>query len=269
MSGDSGIQWTSIDAPKSIPPRWRWIGFLIALAVVAGLVAFALIEGDKIVRDVASDVVKSGVTSALQLPEGQEVDVELGDGFLVLQALTGSVDTVDVTIPGVAFGAATGTLILNVGGVSLDPSAPVETLTARVELDAAAVAAYGANLSSAPLNSVTLPGQVVGIGADLGGQQLNVALTPTVANGAVVFTPVEAAMAGVAIPLDQILAGPRGPLAGPMLTSSPVCLAEYLPQALTVSGAFVEKERLVVTATGTEVRLRGLGSKGTCEVPAA
>ena len=130
-------------------------------------------------------------------------------------------------------------------------------------------AAYGANLSSAPLNSVTLPGQVVGIGADLGGQQIDVALTPTVANGAVVFTAVEASTGGVAIPLDQLLAGPLGGLAAPLLTSSPVCLAEQLPKALTVSGAFVENEHLVVTASGTEVRLRSLGTKGTCEAPAA
>ena len=269
MSDGSGIQWTSIDAPKSIPPRWRWIGFVIALAVVGGLVGFALVEGDKIVRDVASDVVKSGVSSALQLPEGQEVDVKLGDGFLVLQALTGSIDDVDVTIPGVTFGQATGTLVLNVGGVSLDPSAPVDTLTARVEFDAANLALYAGNLSSVPLNSVTLPGQVVGIGADLGGQQVDVTLTPTVANGAVVFTPVEAVAAGTAVPIDQLMAGPLAPLAAPMLASTPVCLAQYLPESLTVSNVVVENDHLVVSATGTDVRLRSLGAKGTCEAPAA
>jgi len=266
---DSGIQWTSIDAPKTIPPRWRWIGFLVALAVVVGLVAFALIEGDKIVRGIASDVVRSAVTSALELPEGQDVDVELGDGLLVVQAISGSIDSVDVTIPNVQFGEATGTLLLTVGGVSLDPTAPVDTLSARVELDADAVSKYAANLSSAPLNGVSLPGQVVGIAADLGGQQVDVALTPTVSNGAVVFTPVEVATGGVAVPIEQMLAGPLGPLAAPMLTSNPVCLAQYLPEALTVAGAFVENERLVITAVGNATRLSTLGTKGTCEAPAA
>jgi hypothetical protein len=266
---DSGIQWTSIDAPKSIPPRWRWIGFLVALAVVGGLVAFALIEGDKIVRGIASDVVRSGVASALQLPEGQEIDVELGEGLLVFQALSGSIDSVDVAIPGVPFGAATGTLKLTVNGVSLDPTAPVDTLQARVELDADAVSKYAGNLSSAPLTAVTLPGQVVAITADLGGQPVSAALVPTVSNGAVVFTPVEVAIAGVAVPIPDIMAGPLAAAAGPMLTSTPVCLAQYLPEALTVAGAVVENERLVITAVGNATRLAGLGKKGTCDVPAA
>jgi hypothetical protein len=266
---DSGIQWTSIDAPKSIPPRWRWIGFLIALAVVGALVGFALIEGDKIVRGIASDVVRSAVTSALELPEGQEVDVELGEGLLVFQAITGSIDSVDVRVENAAFGGATGTLLLAIEGVSLDPSAPVDTVTATVELDSDNLSKYAANLSSAPLNSVTLPGEVIAIGADLGGQRVDVALAPSVASGSLLFTPVEVLTGGAAVPIDQIMAGPLASLAGPMLTSSPICVAQFLPASVTVSGAAVVDERLVITATGDDVRLASLGGKGTCEAPAA
>ena len=269
MSGDSGIQWTSIDAPKSIPPRWRWIGFVIALAVVGGLVTFALIEGDKIVRDVASDVVKSGVTSALQLPEGQEVDVDLGEGFLVFQAVTGSIDSVDVTIPNVAFGGAFGTLALTVEGVSLDPSAPVETLVARVLLDSANLTAYAGNLSSVPLTGVVIGDGVVSISADLAGQPVVVGLVPSVANGAVSFTPSTVTAAGTVSTVDEVMAGPLAPLAGPMLTSSAVCLAEFLPKSVTVTGAEVVGDQLVIRASGDNVRLTGLGTKGTCEAPAA
>ena len=269
MTGDSGIQWTSIDAPKSIPPRWRWIGFLVALAVVGGLVAFALIEGDKIVRGIASDVVRSGVTSALQLPEGQEVDVELGDGLLIFQAITGSIDSVDVRIPGMPFGAATGTLLLTVEGVALDPGAPVDILTARVELDSDNLSRYAGNLSSVPLNGVTIAGEVVGIGAILADQQVNVALVPSVSGGTVAFTPVAVSAAGVATTVEAVMASPLASLAGPMLTSSGFCAAELLPAALTLTDAAVVGEQLVITASGTDVSLSGLGSKGTCEVPAA
>ena len=266
---DSGIQWTSIDAPKSIPPRWRWIGFLVALAVVAGLVAFALIEGDKIVRDIAEDVVRSGVTSALQLPADQEVDVELGEGLLVFQAVTGSIDSVDVRIPNASFGPATGTLLLTVEGVSLDPRAPVETLTARVELDSDNLSKYAANLSSAALNSVTIGGDVVDIGAVLADQQVNVALVPSVANGTVAFTPVAISAAGAATTVEAVMAGPLASLAGPMLTSGGVCAAEQLPASVAVTGAAVVGEKLVITASGDDVRLSSLGTRGTCEAPAA
>jgi len=269
MSGDSNIQWTSIDAPKSIPPRWRWIGLLIALAVVAGLVAFALIEGDKIVRDIASDVVKSGVSSALQLPEGQEVDVDMGEGLLVFQAVTGSIDSVDVTIPNVAFGGAVGTLALTVEGVSLDPSAPVETLVARVVLDSANLSAFAGNLSAVPLTSVIVGDGVVAINADLAGQPVTVGLVPAVAGGAVAFTPTTVTAAGTATTVEEVMAGPLAPLAAPMLTSSPVCLAEFLPKSVTLTDAEVVGDTFVVTASGDDVRLTGIGAKGTCEAPAA
>ncbi|MET0907877.1 MAG: DUF2993 domain-containing protein [Ilumatobacteraceae bacterium] len=269
MSGDSGIQWTSIDAPKSIPPRWRWIGFVIALAVVGALVAFALIEGDKIVRGIASDVVKSGVSSALQLPEGQEVDVDMGEGLLVFQAVTGSIDSVDVTIPGVAFGGAVGTLALTVEGVSLDPSAPVGTLVARMVLDSANLGAFAGNLSAVPLTSVAIGDGVVGINADLAGQPVTVGLVPTVTGGAVSFAPTTVTVAGTAMTVEEVMASPLAPLAGPMLTSSAVCLGPYLPKSVAVTGAEVVGETLVVTASGDDVRLTGIGTKGTCEAPAA
>lgn len=269
MSDGSGIQWTSIDAPKSIPPRWRWIGFVIALAIVGGLVGFALVEGDKIVRGIAGDVVKSGVSSALQLPEGQDVDVDLGEGLLVFQAVTGSIDSVDVTIPGATFGPATGTLQLTVEGVALDPSAPVKTLVARVELDADNFSKFAGYLSSAPLNAVTLGSEAVGIGADVGGQQVTASLTPSVADGAVSFTPSTITVGDVATPAAEFLAGPLGAAAGPLLTSTALCVADYLPKSLTVTDASVVGDHIVITASGNDVRLTGLGSKGTCEVPAA
>jgi len=266
---DSGIQWTSIDAPKTIPPRWRWIGFLVALAVVGALVAFALIEGDKIVRGIASDVVRSAVTSALELPEGQDVDVELGDGLLVFQAITGSIDSVDVRVENAVFGGATGTLLLAIEGVSLDPSAPVDTVTARVELDSDNLSKYAANLSSAPLNGVTIGGEAVVVGAVLADQQVDVALVPSVAAGALAFTPVGISAGGVPSTVEAVMASPLASLAGPLLTSTPICVAQFLPESVTVDNAAVVGEQLVITAVGTDVRLASLGGKGTCEAPAA
>jgi hypothetical protein len=85
----------------------------------------------------------------------------------------------------------------------------------------------------------------------------------------VAFTPAAVSAAGATTSVEEILAGPLGPAATPMLQSSPVCVAQYLPKALTVSDAAVVGDRLVVTASGEDVRLTALGSKGTCEAPAA
>lgn len=269
MSSDSGIQWTSIDAPKSIPPRFRWIGWIIVLGIVGALVTFALIEGDKIVRDVATGVVRTGVATALELPEGTTMHVELGEGLLVFQAVTGKIDSVDVRIDDYVFGGATGTLDLTVTGVPLDPGKPVSGVSADVSFDEANMLLLGAYLSSAPINSVVLADATISIGADLAGNAVIVALTPSTANNAVLFTPTAVTAGGVPSSVDEVLAGPLAPLAAPMLTSQALCLGQYLPSALKVTGVAVEGKKLVVTATGADVTLAALASKGNCEAPAA
>ncbi|MCU1544370.1 MAG: hypothetical protein JWM50_2235 [Microbacteriaceae bacterium] len=270
MSDDSGIHWTQIDAPKGLPPRFRWIGWIIVLAVVAALVTFALIEGDKIARDVAGDVVRTGVTTALKLPEGQEVDVDLGGGLLVFQAITGSIDDVRVSIPDVAFGEAVGTLVLRVSDVPLDPRKAVGTLDADMRLDGPNMLLLSGYLSAAPLTSVTLADSAMTIGADLAGVPTTLVLTPSVTDlGQVVFTPGAATAGGAPASVEELVAGPLGPVAAPLLTSQPLCVAQFLPDALTVSQARVDGPDFVVTATGTDVTLSALATKGNCEPPPA
>ena len=258
------MQWKSIDAPRTLPKRFRWIGWLVVLAVVGGLVFFAISEGDKVARDVASDVVRSGVTNALELPEGTEVDVDLGGGILLFQAVTGSIDEVVVRVPNVAVAEAAGTLVLTLNGVALDPSKPVDTLTADIEIDAANTGLLGARLSQAPFTSLVLADQLITIGADLGGNAVTASLTPAVAAGVVTFAPTGLTVGGVAATVEEVLAGPLAPGAGPLLTSQPFCVADYLPETVAVTGASVVGDKFVITASGTGVRLSSLASTGAC-----
>jgi hypothetical protein len=270
VSDDAGIHWTQIDAPKGLPPRFRWIGWLIVLAVVAGLVTFALVEGDKIARDIAGGVVRSGVTTALELPEGQEVDVDLGDGLLVFQAITGSIDSVRVTIPNVAFEQAVGTLVLRVSDVPLDPRKAVGALDADMVLDSPNMLLLAGYLSAAPLSSVTLADSTMTLGADLAGVPATLVLVPSVTDlGQVVFTPGAATAAGAPASVEELVGGPLGPVAAPLLASQPLCVAQNLPASLAVSNAKVEGDHFVVTASGTDIKLSSLGTKGTCAPPPA
>jgi hypothetical protein len=258
------MQWKSIDAPRTLPKRFRWIGWLVVLAVVGGLVFFAISEGDKVVRGIASDVVRTGVTNALELPEGTDVDVDLGGGVLIFQAVTGSIDEVVVRVPNVALAEAAGTLVLTLNGVALDPSKPVDTLTADIEIDAANMGLLGARLSQAPLNSLVIGDKLVTIGADLAGNAVTASLTPAVAAGVVSFAPTAATIGGAPTSVEEVLAGPLAGAAGPMLTSQPFCVADYLPESLEVTAARVVGDKFVVTASGTGVRLSSLASNGVC-----
>jgi hypothetical protein len=262
----SGAGWTSIDAPRGLPPRLRWIGWLVVLGVVAGLVAFALVQGDKIVRDIAASVVRTGVIAALQLPEEQEMDVDLGGGLVVLQAATGSIDAVDVRIPGVVFGPATGTLHLTLEGVALDPDKPVDRLTARMEIDEAGMLAFSGNLSAGTVTAVTLDGGVVSPTTDLGGVPVTTGLVPTLAGGIVSFVPSTVTTDAAPVPVEEALAGPSGPSLGPVVTTQPLCVAQLLPAALPPVSVGAEGGVFTAAASAEGVSLGGggLAAKGAC-----
>lgn len=271
MSQDGPIHWESIDAPRGLRPGRRWIGWVIALAVVAGLVIFAALQADAIARDAAAGTVRSSVRSALQLPDTQEVNVDFGSGLFFLQALRGTVNEVNLTIPGVAFGEATADLELTGTGVPLESGGPLDSLTSRISVDEAGLYALGAYLSSAPLTGLAFSGEnvLVSSDVDVAGTvtPVQAAFAPSTAGGRVLFTPVSVTAAGTEAPAAEVQAGPLAPFVGPLLTSPSWCAAQYLPKSLVVNGAAVSNGRFVVTAAGNGVPLTGtaLGEKGVCE----
>jgi hypothetical protein len=95
-------------------------------------------------------------------------------------------------------------------------------------------------------------------------------LVPSVTDlGQVVFTPGAATAAGAPVSVEELVGGPLGPVAAPLLASQPLCVAQNLPASLAVSNAQVEGDHFVVTASGTDVTLSSLGTKGTCAPPPA
>jgi hypothetical protein len=257
----------------------RWIGWVLVLAVVGGLVTFAVIEGDKLARGIATDAVRSGVVTALQLPATQEVEVELADGLLLFQAIGGSIETADVHLPGLSLGSAVGDLDLVLGDIPLDPTKPFATLDAALHVDEANMLLWAPTLSGAPLTGVTLGDGAVLIAADLGGVPVTAALAPTlaaplaespdVARGLVVFTPGAVTEGGVASSIEAILAGPLAPAAAPLLTSAPLCAASLLPKVLHLDAVTAADGRFSITGTATEVRFSNLAGTGVCDPPPA
>ena len=168
-------------------------------------------------------------------------------------------------VPNVALAEAAGTLVLTLNGVALDPSKPVDTLTADIELDAANTGLLGARLTQAPFTSLVIADQLITIGADLGGNAVTASLTPSIsAPGTVAFAPAGLTVGGVPATVEEVQAGPLAAAAGPLLTSQPFCVADYLPESLEVTAASVVGDKFVVTASGTGVRLSSLASNGVC-----
>lgn len=260
--------------PVEAPPKRKrrgWIVALIVIGIVAllGLIAFLVADG--IAKDYARDYVRARVIEVLQLPDDADVDVDLGGGSIILQALAGRIQTVDVTVPELSFGELTGAAELHAEGVPLDQTAPVDVLRIDFAVDEGDLASIAGSLSGLELESIDLeePDIVVASSFSLFGLPIPVgmSLTPSAAEGQLVFTPSSVTVAGSTFTAEQLLGDPLfGLFAQDLLEQQSVCVAGNLPQALVLTGAAVDGNDLVLSITGDGAALGGpeLASLGTC-----
>lgn len=249
------------------PRKRRWVGPVVILSVLVILIVAALFVAEKLARDAAAGVITGPIKDALGTD--QDVDVDFGGGFLILQALGGSVDHVTVTASDVAFAGASGDIELRAEGVPLSIEGTVESLGATVAIDESSVQALLPALTGAGGTVAFESNQlVVTTQATFFGQTAPVViwLVPSAANGQLSFEPVGMTVNGDEVSIDEVRAGAYGPEAAAMLTPPSVCVAELLPASLALSGAAIDGGALVLTFSGSEVSLVGGGftTKGTC-----
>jgi hypothetical protein len=251
--------------------RRGWIVALIVVGVVLllGLIAFLVADG--IAKDYARDYVRARVVEVLQLPEDADVDVDLGGGSIILQALAGRIQSVDVTVPELSFGELTGAAELHAEGVPLDQAAEVEVLRVDFVIDEADLASIAGSLSGLELSSIELdaPDIVVASAFSLFGLPIPVgmSLTPSAVDGQLIFTPSSVTVAESTFTAEQLLGDPLfGFFAQDLLKQQSVCVAGNLPQALVLTGAAVEGSDLVLSITGDGAAIGGpeLATLGTC-----
>lgn len=263
----------NVPAGETAPPRKRR-GWLIALIVVGilvvlGVVGFVIADG--IAKDYARDYVRSRIVEVLVLPEDARVDVDLGGGSIILQALAGRIDTVDVAVPHVAFGELVGSAELRAEGVPLDQSAPVEMLRIDVAVDEGDLAVIAGSLSGLELESIELaePDIVVASSFRVFGLPIPIGMTlePSAADGHLAFTPTSVTVGDATFQTQQLLDNPLfGEFAGDLLRQQSVCVAGSLPQALVLTDATVDGNALVLSISGDGAALGGpeLATLGSC-----
>jgi hypothetical protein len=246
-----------------------WPFVTVAVVLVVLIVGFFVV--DAAAKAYARDQIRTQLASALGLPSSANLGVDLGGGSILLQALSGKVDTVDVTVPKLAFGELVGAASIHATKVPLDTSKPLDTLSVRYAVGQKDLAVLAKNLSGIPVDSVTLKAQEIVatgsftvFGASI---PLVLGLRPSVSAGQLVFTPTSIGVSGQTFTTDQLLANPLfGSLAKTLLTQQSFCVAQYLPKGLTATSAKVAGKTLVVTFSGDGAALGGqdFSTKGTC-----
>lgn len=261
--------------PVAAPKRRRrgWIVALVVVGVVLVLAVAAFLIGDAVAQQRARDYVRAQVIEVLRLEPDAQVDVDLGGGSIILQALRGEVDAVDVAVPAVTFGTLRGDLRLHAEGVPLDSAVPVDVIRVEFATGAEDLAALtgGEDPANAPEVAIADGEIAFSLALELFGTELplGLALTPAAVDGALVLTP-----SSITIGSETIEAGEEGgsflgQLASAFLQPQTLCVADQVPRALVLADAAIAGEQLVLTFRGDGAALGGaeFAEPGSC--PAA
>ena len=255
------------------PPRKkRRFGWLIAIVVVAAVLVVGFFVGDHFARQYATDLVRERIIEVLKLDKNTEIAVGLGSGSILLQAIGGSVNDVTVDIPELELGEISAGASVTAAGVPLDMSKPVEKLGITVTVTEEQAQKLKTFLSGIDLTSIELGGGVISVGTDfdvfgLLKVPVSVDLAPSATEGGIAFDPQTIVLDGNPISVQDLRNNPLvSALAGQLLASQTFCVAEYLPQALTLTDVDVVGETLVLKINGDGTALGGpeIATMGVC-----
>lgn len=259
---------TVVEVPRK---RRRGRRALIAIIAIVVLLIVAFFVADYYAKKYATGYVQQQVATALDLSSTAPVDVNLGSGSILLQAATGQIDDVTVTVNPLVIDGYTGSATLTAEGVPLSSTTPVRDLHVSVDIPEAtitkaiatvpALARYDPKVTIAR-DRVAVNGTVSVFGFD---QSVGVTLKPQVNAGEPSLTILTAQFDGatVSIPqLDNYIPG----LSDALQSGTSLCIANALPKAFVLTGISLKGQSLVSTFTGNGVELNSasLAQKGTC-----
>jgi hypothetical protein len=263
-----GYRW-ELQVPASPPSRrrsGRWIVTIVVLLVLLGVAAVA---AEWLAREITTNSIRNAVVSELGLPRDQQVEVDL-PGIVLLQLAKGSLDEVTITSDDVALGAVAGDMTVHATGVPVRDEEPLDSVSATIVIDQAQLRALLGTVDGFPADSVALedpdvtmtyPLEVLGVDVPI-----TVALTPGAKDGDVVLTPSAFRLGDAEISADD-LRGRFGGIAQTVLGDWQVCIAQYLPAGVTLTGLDVSGDTLVGTvAVDGRIGIDpDLQANGTCD----
>ncbi|MEU2203304.1 DUF2993 domain-containing protein [Microbacterium oleivorans] len=233
---------TTVTAPRR--RRRGWVVVIVVVAVLAALVVAAEFAA----RAIVPQVVRSRLIENLGLPADQAIDVEI-PGLVLPQLAVGSIAQMSVSADDV-----------DVEGISGDVRVDIEDAPVRggdwssaravVVLDQDQVRTILSRVDGFPVDAFRLAPPEVALDTELNlfgaAIPLGVRLSAAAEDGDLVLSPTTFRLGDVDVSADA-LREQVGPLVGSFAQSWPVCLAQYLPRALTLTGVAVEERGVVAT----------------------
>lgn len=194
----SGEEQTEAEGPRR--RRWPWV--LLVIVVVLALLAVA---AELLIRSLLPGVVRFAVIERLQLPAGQQLDVET-DGILLPQVIAGRLDTLRFSTEEVTVRGVTGAVDVTATGVPLH-GGDLNGATGRMRIGedqfTALLATADLPVETVAFNApdVTLSGTVGLLGLDV---PVAVTVTPDIVDGDLRLTPGSLSVGGLVVDAGQV-----------------------------------------------------------------
>lgn len=259
----------SMDAAASVPRRrsrrWPW---LIALLAVLALAVGAWFAGEYIARGIVERSIRDQIVSRLDVPADQHIDVAVR-GQVLPQLISGHLDDVTVSANDVSFGQLSGDVEVHAAGIPIRGNAPLQSASATVRLDQSQVRALLSTVEGFPADAVTLEAPDVVMSTSLQlfalSVPVGVSLTPSASDGDLVLTPRTLRVSGAEVSAD-VLVDQFGAVARTVVRDWKVCVAQYFPAGLTLSGVRVDGQQIVadITVNPAITVDAALQQKGSC-----
>ncbi|HEX4442682.1 MAG TPA: LmeA family phospholipid-binding protein [Galbitalea sp.] len=259
---------TVVEVPRR---KHRGRRALIALLVVVLVLLVGFFVADYFAKKAATAYVQQQVATALDLSSTAPVAVDLGPGSILVQAATGSIDDVTVTVDPLVIDGLSGTANLTAHGVPLSSTTPVKTLNVNITVPEStidqAITEVPALKQFKPV--VTIAGSRVAVNGTvyiLGfAQKIGVTLIPTVSAGKPGFAIKTAEFDGATISVAQLNHYIPG-LSAALQSATSLCIANALPKSFVLTGITLQGKSLVSTFSGdgSELNSASLSQKGSC-----
>jgi hypothetical protein len=237
------------------------LGVLLAIVVVA--IAVVEIGG----RSVVESYIRGQIVKALP---GSDPTVVVGPGSLTLQALSGHLDAVDVSIPDAQLGTLTSDLTVSATDVPLDSSKPIPEITIGVDASQAELQRLVRGIDGFSASSITIDGDVsLGSSFTLFGQTIPYAIgvVPSANAGDLVLTPSSVTLNGDKVAIADLKKTPLAAGIASLVKPQRVCVADRLPKILALTTVTVAGDHLQLTADAHDVALAtaDFGTVGSCD----
>jgi uncharacterized protein YpmS len=242
---DPEARWVlSTDAAPRRRRKWPW---LVVLLVVVALLVAAWFVLEAIARSVVEKVVRDQIVSRLELPEDQQIDVDIA-GAVLPQLIVGRFDDVAIASDDVPLEGLSADVAVRAKDIAIRGDMGWTSGTAQVTFDTEQLRGLLSRIEGFPADAVVIDPPQVAFDTQLelfgATFPLGVGLAPRAEGGDLVLTPQTLRLGDAEVAAD-VLIDQFGALARTVVRDWNICVAEYLPAAVTLTGVRVEGEALV------------------------